>query len=375
MLCGGLMKSAFLLVLFGFGPSSTWAQYTQYQSQNEPNYYDARLDKRKCSGRISDLNCYEDIIKNSAHRQNVMDGSVQAEPTEFQGTSRKAFYQGQQIMIDTQDQRSCEEVKKFVTMSGSYPSKNSLELDELCEASPERYRTITMMWETSEEYVTPIKLDFLKSTENTLGVDSRNLTYLLAAGVGLIWLLPESVSKWDRDEIRATGLLEKWKRNVSQGPVIDQDDAVVNYVGHPLSGAAYYTLARSSGHTMFQSFGYSVVISTFFWEYGVEAFAEKPSIQDLIITPVLGSILGEFFYRWTNKIEANGGKVLGSKRLGSVILFVFNPAKKLSGKINSLVGRKVIQNAETNFVLGRKSVPGLQGEKTNYIGFELKFKF
>ncbi|WP_203249645.1 MULTISPECIES: DUF3943 domain-containing protein [Cysteiniphilum] len=64
------------------------------------------------------------------------------------------------------------------------------------------------------------------------------------------------------------------------------------YIGHPYAGAIYYMAARDSGFGEFESFLYSAFISTFFWEYGVEAFAEVPSIQDLIVTPVDGWLLG-----------------------------------------------------------------------------------
>ncbi len=77
------------------------------------------------------------------------------------------------------------------------------------------------------------------------------------------------------------------------GPRVDEDGVVLNYVMHPYFGAIYYMTARSSGFKAVESFMYSALMSTFFWEYGVEAFAEKPSTQDLILTPVLGSVMRE----------------------------------------------------------------------------------
>lgn len=377
------MKVHVLFAIIGFFSNSVWAD--QYQSQGEINYFDSRLDKRKCSGQISDMNCYADIIQESAHRQNVREGYVEPTPQEtFElgpvktgiPNKKKTFY-GQSILIDTNDARSCEEVQEFILRTGARRAdrKFTLDIRDMCQPSADRFRTITIIGETSEEYLTPIKLDFLKRTDKSLGVDTRNLTLGLVATVGVLWAAPESVSKWDKDEISSSGLLNKWKQNVRSGPVIDKDDPVINYVGHPLSGAAYYTLARSNGASRWESFGYSVLISTFFWEYGFEAFAETPSIQDLILTPVLGSILGEIFYKWSQSIEANDGKALGSKKLGSTLLFIFNPARSLSNQINKLVGTKIIQGVESNFVVGRKSVPGLNGVKTNYIGLEMKFKF
>ncbi|MDZ7612789.1 MAG: hypothetical protein U5K51_02985 [Flavobacteriaceae bacterium] len=40
---------------------------------------------------------------------------------------------------------------------------------------------------------------------------------------GILWVLPESVTNWDKEEIKETGLLNKWKNNVSEGPIWDND--------------------------------------------------------------------------------------------------------------------------------------------------------
>ena len=67
------------------------------------------------------------------------------------------------------------------------------------------------------------------------------------------------------------------------------------------------------------------MLSTFFWEYGVEAFAERPSIQDLIVTPVCGSILGEGFYLAKRHIKDNNDELLGSVTLGKTVVFLMDP--------------------------------------------------
>ena len=83
--------------------------------------------------------------------------------------------------------------------------------------------------------------------------------------------------------------------------------------------------ARRSGFTVLESFGYSTIMSTFFWEYGIEAFAEIPSIQDLIITPVVGSVLGEGFFYAKKSILKHDKKVLQSRFLGISTLFLIDP--------------------------------------------------
>ncbi|MCF6222369.1 MAG: DUF3943 domain-containing protein [Flavobacteriaceae bacterium] len=142
---------------------------------------------------------------------------------------------------------------------------------------------------------------------------------------GVLWVLPESFTNWDKEEILDYGLFNKWKDNVKAGPVWDKDDFFLNYIMHPWAGGVYYMSARGSGYKIWESFVYSALMSTFMWEYGVEAFAEIPSIQDLIVTPVLGSILGEQFFRWKGNIIRNERKVLNSRFLGATSLFVMDP--------------------------------------------------
>jgi O-acetylhomoserine/O-acetylserine sulfhydrylase len=61
--------------------------------------------------------------------------------------------------------------------------------------------------------------------------------------------------------------------------------------------------ARERGFDERASFWYSFAMSTAY-EFGAEALFEQPSIQDLIVTPVGGVILGEYFIRLRARIGA-----------------------------------------------------------------------
>lgn len=158
-----------------------------------------------------------------------------------------------------------------------------------------------------------------------LGYDSAMFLGTTVIAFGVLWAMPESVTNWDKEEIREKGILWKWKENVKAGPVWDEDNWVLNWITHPYSGGIYYMTARSSGFTVLESFGYSAIMSTFFWEYGIEAFAEVPSIQDLVITPVFGAAVGEGFFYAKKSILRNDKKVLKSKFLGYTSLFLMDP--------------------------------------------------
>ena len=158
-----------------------------------------------------------------------------------------------------------------------------------------------------------------------LGLTTAMYAGTAVLAFGILWAMPESVSNWDKEEIKEKGLFWKWKENVKAGPVWDEDDWVLNYVTHPYSGGVYYMTARSSGFNIFESFLYSAFMSTCFWEYGIEAFAEIPSKQDLIVTPVLGSVVGEGFFYAKKSILRNDHRVLKSRFLGYTSLLLMDP--------------------------------------------------
>ncbi len=166
----------------------------------------------------------------------------------------------------------------------------------------------------------PTTKDYRKLGYNTAIVFGTTIV-----AYGILWSLPESFTKWDKEEMKKNGITTKWKENVKAGPVIDEDNFFLNYVMHPYFGGVYYMTARSNGFTILESFAYSAIMSTFFWEYGVEAFAEIPSVQDLIVTPILGSVVGEGFFYAKRSILKNDSKVLNSKFLGKTSLLLMDP--------------------------------------------------
>jgi hypothetical protein len=75
----------------------------------------------------------------------------------------------------------------------------------------------------------------------------------------------------------------------------DQDRFNTNAVGHPVAGLIYYQIARGSGLGAAGSFLTSVIASTA-WKYFGES-NQKLSINDLVVTPMAGWVLGEATYR------------------------------------------------------------------------------
>lgn len=186
---------------------------------------------------------------------------------------------------------------------------------------------------------------------------------------GFIALLPEDISNWDTSDDR---LFEKWWDNVREGPVWDRDVWYINYIGHPYFGGVYYQIARKSGYRQWDAFVYSFLMSTFYWEYGVEAFAEVPAVQDLVVTPVLGWVYGEWAFNKEREIIQRGGQVWGSDWMGDTALFLLDPVDSIGRGVNHLFGRDVIK-AGTGY-MGLQDVPMANGETDTQFNIHLKYQ-
>lgn len=162
-----------------------------------------------------------------------------------------------------------------------------------------------------------------------LANQTKSIALLSLGTMGVLYALPEDFTGWERGDFK--NATSNYKVNmVDRGAVWDPDNIFFNFVGHPYVGAVYYIAARKSGFDEFHSFLYSFGMSTFFWEMGIEAFAEAPSIQDIIITPGAGAILGEYLFGLEYKIIKNNGKVLDSRFLGRTALILIDPIGTLA---------------------------------------------
>jgi hypothetical protein len=121
------------------------------------------------------------------------------------------------------------------------------------------------------------------------------------ATIAILYAMPEGISSWS-EESKENYSLQQWEDNVRH-PRWDKDDYFINYILHPYWGATYYARARHRNLSRTQSFWYSVLLSTLY-EYGAEALFEQPSIQDLVVTPLGAIVMGEYFYRVHNDIQA-----------------------------------------------------------------------
>lgn len=138
--------------------------------------------------------------------------------------------------------------------------------------------------------------------------------------------LPQDATSWNRAELQQEQPLKRWYRNIFvRDPEFDHDKFIFNYVLHPYAGAVYFMAARTAGFNFWRSFLYCSIVSDIGWEFGVEACMERPSYQDLVITPVVGSIIGECFYKLKRHIVNNDYRLWGSPVVGNIVAFIIDP--------------------------------------------------
>lgn len=180
--------------------------------------------------------------------------------------------------------------------------------------------------------------------------------------IGFLYIMPENVSAWSEDDKKKYSF-GKWKNNVIH-PVKDQDDHFINYVLHPYWGASYYIRARERQFSTWDAFAYSAALSTFY-EYGAEALFEPVSRQDLIVTPVAGSLIGRLVFE---KIR-EGVKRKSEPRnfTDRFLLAATDPLGAANVLADALLGR----NAEASVSVDLAPRPGQRAG--DYLGLRLAF--
>lgn len=218
-------------------------------------------------------------------------------------------------------------------------------------------------------YDMPYSLDASYRNWNRLWLNTGVLCGAGVVALGVLESLPEDATNWNRAELSGVPPFKRWGNHVAKVAHWDGDSPIFNYVLHPYGGAAYFMSARSQGFNFWESSLYCFCVSTFFWEYGIEAFMEVPSIQDIVITPVVGSILGECFYKWKRSIVANGYTLCGSSILGNAVAFLIDPVNEVIGLFAGNPCRQNLQAKRSTEIVLTPIIAPSSGGKTRSGGF------
>ncbi len=129
------------------------------------------------------------------------------------------------------------------------------------------------------------------------------------------WALDRYIYNYDWSRIG----LSTWKYNIKKGWEWDNDRFGINFIGHPYSGSYYFNVGRANGYNFWQSIPFAIE-GSLLWEY----FGEntRPSINDIINTPVSGVFLGEIMYRVSSNIlddRTRGGRRLFKELLAGIV--------------------------------------------------------
>ena len=154
---------------------------------------------------------------------------------------------------------------------------------------------------------------------------------LISAGdVLLVNMIFNCSSRIVLDEEYSKTTLDTMAENFRSRWVWDDDGFFMNQFGHPYQGSLYFESGRSNGLNFWQSLAVAAG-GSFLWEEVGET--TRPSVNDIITTPVCGAVVGEAFHRLF--IDANA--------LCPALAWLVNPLAALNsayrGRTLSVSGR------------------------------------
>lgn len=231
----------------------------------------------------------------------------------------------------------------FLTIAIPYPADiYSMPADTLfiinvnTDSTIEYNKEISLVNVKNDKSVSPYALPY-SMTGNSydwhrLWINTATLSGAFVGTLLVLECLPEDATSWNRSELQDVPLFKRWHNHViKKGPEWDHDKFYFNYILHPYAGAAYFMAARSCGFNFWRSTLYGSIVSTVGWEFGIEAFMERPSIQDIFVTPIVGSCIGEGFYHVKRWLVDNDYRLFGSPVLGGILAFLVDPVNEFTG--------------------------------------------
>lgn len=112
-----------------------------------------------------------------------------------------------------------------------------------------------------------------------------------------------------------------WKnieKSFTMPPQREEDHWTFNYMVHPYMGSLTYLASRNRGGKPLPSLFFSTVNSAMY-EYFVASSLQRPSINDMIITPLGGMLLGEGLFVWKKYMLKDSYLTFTEKIIYSII--------------------------------------------------------
>ena len=218
-----------------------------------------------------------------------------------------------------------------------------------------------------------LNLSFSHPDWHKMWINTSVLCGAYVAALLVLECLPEDATSWNRAELQDVPLHKRWWDHViKEGPEWDHDNPTFNMLLHPYAGAAYFMAARSCGFSYWGSLLYSACISTIAWEFGIEAFMERPSWQDIFITPIVGSVMGEGFFRVKRYLVMNDYRLFGSPVVGNIVAFLVDPVNEVVGLFGGNMARKYAKERRLE-LSSQPSVVSVAGASGYGLSFSVRF--
>ena len=177
------------------------------------------------------------------------------------------------------------------------------------------YKQVNIIFSETDYKYFDLAPDYYQSTlSKLLEGTASSLSYNVVCGIAL-YFAPTDFTHW-ADNLNVA---KNWKTSFTSSPIWDEDAWYTNYLGHTYQGAFYYNSVRSQGVSMAGSALFAT-FQTLLWEFVLEGAYEQPSKNDLLITPILGSVAGELINQLTIRFRRNGFTLVEK-----IIVILFNP--------------------------------------------------
>lgn len=135
-----------------------------------------------------------------------------------------------------------------------------------------------------------------------------SLNVAVVLGIGQVWYWTNQEFNSVDWEYEFDWVSYRQKLLTFEAVKMDSNNFDTNAVSHPFAGFFYFTGARTLGFSFLESFLFSFT-GSLIWEY-VGEFKEKVSINDIVVTPVAGSVMGEVAFRLSEFLLKSGGSFM-----------------------------------------------------------------
>lgn len=168
-----------------------------------------------------------------------------------------------------------------------------------------------------ESFATTVLADEISHPQRSTGEYAANFGIIYAAQ-WTVYLITQ------KDTIEKYGSFDHFA-SYPLHPEFDKDSFDYNIFKHALSGQYYYQFYRFRGYSEMEAFAWTFASSLAF-EFAVETYSEKPSLQDIYQTPIYGTLVGMGFERASNYLLETDS--LWAHALG----YILNPFQLLKSK-------------------------------------------